>query len=431
MKTVVTLQGPDGPHLPGAEPASLQVSVRNTGDLVMAYTLEVLGALARYARVEPATLNLYPGTEGSATVTVLVPRGAEVGSGDFPTAVKVTPTEFPGESVTQETSITVLPYQETTAELIPRTSRGRRGAVHDLAIDNRGNTTIVALVKGQDGSNVLSFEAKPQSLEIAPGEAKFSSVAVKPQQGFWRGPNRTHPFQVVVTPEDGEPVLLDGTHLQEPLVPKWFWKLLAALLALLLLLIALWFLLLKPIIADAAKDAVAPEVAKAQEAAAGAGKSAETAGGAAGAADQAADSAESSAKDAAESAGNPPPAVTTNPRTVRLTVSTGQGDTGTSDSFTVGSGERMQITDVVFENQQGDFGVLTLQVNGDPVLQLALENFRSLDYHWVTPIVVDEDSNVTMSVQCRQPGTLAGETDPQDQCQQAVYLGGRYTVPRS
>ncbi len=430
MKTVVTLQGPAGPHLPGAEPAILTVSVRNTGDLVMAYTLEALGALAGHARVEPATLNLYPGTEGSATVTVMVPRGAEVGSGDFPIAVKVTPTEFPAESVTQESTVTVLPYQETTAELIPRTSRGRRGAVHDLAIDNRGNTTINALVKGQDGSNALSFEARPQALEIPPGEAKFASVAVKPQQGFWRGPNRTHPFQVVVTPEEGEPVTLDATHLQEPRVPKWFWKALAALLALLLLLAALWFLLFKPIIASAAKDAVAPEVAKAQDAATDAGKAAESAGGAAGAADQAASSAEDSAKDAADSAGNPAPKVTTNPRTERLNLTTAKGATGTSDPFSVGSGAKMQITDVVFENQQGDFGVLTLQVNGDPVLQLALENFRSLDYHWVTPIVVDEDSNVTMSVQCRQPGTLAGETDPQSRCLQSVYLGGKYTVPR-
>jgi hypothetical protein len=433
VRTLATIEAPPDPVAPGAEPILVPVQVHNTSDIVQAYGLEPLGALARYATIEPPVLRLYPGTSGQAQVTLVVPRSGEVPAGQYPFGVKVTPTEAPNESVTQETTIEILPYLDTTAELIPRTSRGRNGAIHDLAVDNRGNVPVRFAAAGVDDSQALAFEVKPQSFEIGPGEARFTEVHVKPVQRFWRGPDRTHQFSVTVTPEDGAEVVLAGTHLQEARIPKWFWRLLLWLLMLLLLLLALWLLLVRPALETAAqtaaKEAVDEPVAAAQGAADQAGQEAEQADGAAVIAEDSANKAEQAVKDIEELIGTtlPPARVNTSER---LDVTTSEGATAT-DSFGLPGDTSMTLTDLVFENTQGDFGTAELLVDGTVRLRLALENFRSLDYHFVTPLTVQPGGTVALRVACRTPGRPLGLTPRPTTCQTSALLGGKQSTPRS
>lgn len=408
---------------PGADPVAIPVEVRNTTDIVQAYDIEVLGVPASFATVEPPTLRLYPGTSGTATVTLLAPRSADVRAGEYPMGVKVIPTESPQDATVPETTVRVLPFMETTAELIPRTSRGRRGATHDLAIDNRGNIPLKCFVAGNDDNQALSLDEQPQTLEVGPGEARFGVIAVKPVQRMWRGTPRTHPFVVTVTPHDGPAVVLDGTHLQEPLIPKWFWRLLLALLALLLLLIALWFLLLKPTIELTAQDAVADDVAAAVDAAAEAEQQADTAGGAALAAQENAASAQESAQEAADIAGTtaPPPAVVQAPDSRRLDVLANEGGGTGVDPFTLDANQTLAITDVVFENPNGDTGIIELLVDADVVLRLGAENFRAIDFHFVTPIVVSGGEEVQLSIFCQTAGSGT-------QCSNSALVSGELTT---
>lgn len=430
MRTLATIESAPGVLTPGAEPVTVPVQVHNTSDIVQAYTVEPLGDLAGFATVDPPVLRLYPGTAGTATVTLIIPRSSQVPAGDYPFGVRIIPTESPEESVTQETTIQVAPYADTGAELIPRTSRGRRGAIHDLAVDNRGNRAMTFIVAGSDPNQGLSLEPRPPSFEVGPGEAKFASIRVKPVQGFWRGPARTHPFQVTITPESGTPVVLDGTHLQESRIPKWFWKALGALLALLLLLLALWFLLLRPTIESAAQDAVAEDVAAVEEAAGTADTAAQDAGQAAVAAQEAAGSAAEDAGKAAEAAGTAAdaPKFVTIPTSERLEVKADEGATGT-DSFTMAKTTSLSITDVVFENPQGDFGTLEFSVGGRTALRLALENFRSIDYHFVTPISAAAGDAVEIRVSCRNAGQPQGVKPPPNSCLASAFIGGKVSKP--
>jgi hypothetical protein len=425
VSTVASLEAIPGAVTPGAEPVTIPVQVHNTSDIVQAYDLEPLGQLAPYIQIEPPILRLYPGTAGTANATVVIPRSADVHAGEYPFGIKVTPTEAPNEAVTQEGMLTVLVFRDTTAELIPRTTRGRRGAIHDLAVDNRGNSPMRFVVSAEDAAQALRFEPRPQDFEVGPGEARFAAVSVKPVQTFWRGPARTHQFLVTVTPEDGAPTVLDGTHVQEARIPKWFWKALLALLALLLLLLALWYLLLRPTIESAAEDAVQEEVVAAMEAA-------DTADQAAGAAQQAAGSAEQSAAKAAEVAGEaaPTPSVVTVASSRRLEASVPKGQTR-SYFFDLPAKATMAVTDVVFENPQGDSGTISVAVDGQTKLRLALENFRSIDYHFVTPIEVPRGAAVTMTVSCTEPGQPAGASSPAATCADAVFVGGDITRPAS
>ncbi|MGH9283021.1 MAG: hypothetical protein ACRD0S_08790, partial [Acidimicrobiales bacterium] len=234
----------------------VEVRLRNTGTVVDQFSFEVLGVAAGWAAAVPPTLSLFPGAEGVTQVRFTVPRSAEARSGAIPFAVRISSKEDPGGGVVEEGTLEVGGFVDVSAELLPRTSHGGRVGRHELALDNRGNTRVNAVLTAIDPGDLLRFSFEPPALVAEPDTATFSRVMVRPVKTFWRGTPKTLPFQVSVEPDGAAPITVDGSYLQEPRLPKWFWKLVLALLALLILLIILWFTLLKPTVESAAKEAV-------------------------------------------------------------------------------------------------------------------------------------------------------------------------------
>ena len=83
----------------------------------------------------------------------------------------------------------------------------------------------------------------------------------RPPSGFWRGSPKTRPFQLYVRPEGGTPITLDGTLLQEAILPPWFLKAVLVALVGLVALVILWLVVLKPTIQTAASEAVESPIA--------------------------------------------------------------------------------------------------------------------------------------------------------------------------
>ena len=317
-------------QLEAGEQVVIPLQIRNNGEDVEAYEFEVVGPAADWATVEPVP-PVFPGGETTATLTFHPPRAPEVAAGELEFGVIVTPTQHPDETVVPEGVIEVLPFFETTAELVPRTSQGRLRARHKVAVDNRGNVPVTALLTGDDATSQLGFKVDPQGLTVMPGEALFANVRVKPAKRIWRGAPVTHPFTMEVAPQDNTSAVLDGTYVQQPILPSWLGKALLALLMLLAVLAAIWFFVLKPTIETAAEDAVSPQVEKAADQAATAEKQAAAAEDAAGSAQGAADEADTSAKKAQEIAGGPvPPKVVTRALSERLNAVTNEGATSPS-----------------------------------------------------------------------------------------------------
>lgn len=103
----------------------MRLRVRNTGDVVDEYRFEPVGDLAPYARVEPPSLRLYPGTTGTVEVSFDVPRTPDAAAGPHPYAVRITPTEHPEATTVPEGNVTVTPFTEVRAELVPPVVKGR------------------------------------------------------------------------------------------------------------------------------------------------------------------------------------------------------------------------------------------------------------------------------------------------------------------
>ena len=393
--------------IPGGE-ARTSLRIRNNGSVVDQFDLSVLGDAAAWASVEPPTISLFPGAEESVDVVFRPGKTSAIVSGRASFAVKATSREDVQGSSVEEGVIDVVPYDERTAELIPRTSKGKRSAVHDLAVDNRGNAPITVHFTGMDPQGTLQFEFEPPQITVAPGTAQFAKVKLKPAQHFWRGANKTLPF-VVMVEEDGQPPMaVDGSMVQLPILPKWFWKAVLAALLVIILLLVLWFTLVKPQIKTSAQDAVKPidnrlNAANIPALPAGGGGGGGGGGGAT-----------TTTTTTAPTTVTTIPAGTASgsafgaPFDIRLEVQTG---TAPSAAYSVPTGQTFALTDIVFQNPQGDTGRLLLKRNDTVLLEISLENFRLHDLHTISPYIFNSGQTLTIAITCTAPGPGASQCD--------------------
>lgn len=433
MGTSVSLQTSELAVDPGSV-VTTELRVRNTGDVVDQFSFQPLGDAAAWIRVEPPTVRLFPATDEVVVVSIAPPRDPSSKPGPATWAVKAIPQEDPDGAAVAEGSVDVGTFIEIGAELQPLTGSARFTGRFDVAIDNRGNLPVPVRLAGTDAEQTLGFEFDPSQIDTEPGSAHFAKLRIKPGKKIWRGQPKNHPFQVIVEPQiagaapvDDEddtppapdpdapqPVVLNGNLLQQPIIPKWFLKALLALLALLLALWILWKTLLKPQVESAAREIAIEEVADVEEqveeltpAVEEAAQQAEVAQEAATeAAEDAAAAAEEAADAGAEAGGGGGGGVgnvlneTSVPHFFRLS-------TGGPLDFTTEDDQTFAITDMILQNPAGADGRVIITVNGEVVIESALENFRDLDFHFVAPYVVAEGQSVTMEAVCPEACEVA------------------------
>jgi hypothetical protein len=220
MGSVGTLNTGSVSVQPGGE-AECELRVRNTGRIVDQFTFEALGDAAPWTTFEPSSVSLFPDAEGTTRIRFRPPRAADIAAGPCAVGVRISSKEDPRSAIVEELTVEVGRLADTFAELIPRTGRGARRATYHLAIDNRGNSRLNANLSASDPDDRLGFSFDPPSVLAEPGTAAFAKVVARPLNRFLRGQPVSHPFQVRVLPEGDAPLLVEGTMLQEALIPKW------------------------------------------------------------------------------------------------------------------------------------------------------------------------------------------------------------------
>lgn len=383
---------------PGAQ-AEAQLRVRNTGTVVDEFTVEMLGDAAAWATAVPPSISLFPGAEGTAQLVFrpeMTPGGP---AGSVPFGVRVRSREDPEGSVVEEGVLEVAPVLAVSAELVPRTSRGRRRAEHSLTIANQGTRAIRAKVTASDPDRNLAFAVDPAELTAEPDTAALVKIKLRPTKPFRRGAPQTRTFQVVVE-EAGQPVAVtQGMMMQEAIEPPWLRRALLFSLVGLVALMLLWFGLLKPTVRSAAKEAAQEAVAPPTIGPGGGGDSG-GGGGAGGGSGEGSGS-------AGGGGGDDPVAAATGGQGLATSGRLFLTEKGTT-SFEVPSGTTLQLTDVVLQNPAGDTGPLHIRRDGTPLLVVELGNFRDLDYHFVAPILFTAGQKLELFADCTSPGCTPG-----------------------
>ncbi|MFF8715362.1 hydrolytic protein [Streptomyces sp. NPDC015184] len=416
---------------PGAE-ATTTLTVRNDGDIVEAYTLEVVGDCAVWSTVEPARVSLYPGTSEVVTVRLAPPRSHEVRAGETPLGVRVLPAERPESVAVPESTVVVEPFHELRGQLDPRRRRGWRGARFQTSVQNRGNTPVGVVFTGTQDGEELRLAFSPDQRRLEPGESAEVGLRVRAQKLIWFGTPATWPFEVeVVEKTEGEaedeqphrPETLSGEFAQIPILPRWLLIVLAALLALLLA----WFALVRPAVKSTAEQAVTDAAEKerrgdGQQGGASSGGSGDASGGQGQDGNQKPRPGQSSGGSGGSGSTSGTGGDGHQQMSETIDVQVGAGGTK-KEPYRVPEGKVFGVTDLVVANFQGDEGVLTITFGNRKITTIALETFRNQDYHWVTPIEIPENETVTASVTCNKPGTPATGTQAAG-CHQVLNVSG-------
>ncbi|KAF4406539.1 ricin-type beta-trefoil lectin domain protein [Streptomyces lycii] len=219
----------------------MRLRLRNTGDVVDEYRVVPVGDPALWVRVEPASVKLYPGSTGTVELQFAPPRSPDATAGPNPFGVQTVPTERPEAAVVVEGNLTVTPFTEMRAELVPPVVKGRFRGRPVLAVDNLGNVKLTASVTGVESSDQLGFDIHPSNVQIEPGRAAFVRSTVRPQAVTWFGRKETRPFQLAVQRSGTEPLPVDGTYVQRSVLPHWILATFSILLALAIVFVILWF----------------------------------------------------------------------------------------------------------------------------------------------------------------------------------------------
>ncbi|MFI0716904.1 hydrolase [Streptomyces inhibens] len=224
---------------PGSS-TTVRLKVRNTGDIVDEYRFEPVGALAPWTTVEPQSLRLYPGTTGTVELTFAPPRTPDATAGPNPYAVRITPTEHPDAPAVPEGNLTITPFTEIRAELVPPTVKGRFRGRPRLAVDNLGNTKVTASLSGSDTGDRLSYDLQPGNVQIEPGRAAFVKATLRPRQITWFGSKKEQPYSLIVRRSGTEPMGVDGTYVQRGVLPRWLATSSGLFLALTIAFVTIW-----------------------------------------------------------------------------------------------------------------------------------------------------------------------------------------------
>ncbi|HWS34215.1 MAG TPA: hypothetical protein VN408_15905 [Actinoplanes sp.] len=427
MRASATL-GTDTVSVTPGSTATVPVTVRNAGDTVEAYTIQVLGETAAWATVEPAEITLYPAGSATVTVTFAPPRSARHAAGERPFGVRVEPAEFPDATVVQEGLLTLEPFTDLTAHLQPGSRSGYKQARYRIDTDNRGNVTEDLAFTAVDATDQLTFRLRPDHTLAGNGTRTETGLTARSRRWLWWGAPRELPFTAEAGTPDGRILAMEGVFVQRPVVSPLLLKILAALLALLLLLLALWFGLVRPAVESAAKEAVdevAVQKAAEQELATtppdptpapGAGSGSGAPGGSG--------TGDGSGTPGGTGTGTGTGSGSGQGQQFSASISFRVNPGGSAiREFVVPRGKTFLLTDFLVDNVQGDEGTLRVTANEVPVVNFALENFRNQDYHSVTPIRVPAGASVSMLVVCRRPGTPAN-TRQATQCRESLYLNG-------
>ena len=172
-------------------------------------------------RVDPPSLSLFPGVEGSATITFAPPRASTPRAGLHPFGIRVRPAAEPAGSSVEEGKISVTPFTAVAADIVPQTSRGSRVGRHQVVVANRGNAPSDVVVNAIDPDRRLKLDVTPPRAVVAPDDRIEFGVRVQVDDPFPFGAARQRAFQVSVEPGRQEPILLRPTLNQLPMLPGW------------------------------------------------------------------------------------------------------------------------------------------------------------------------------------------------------------------
>ncbi|MCU1345479.1 MAG: hypothetical protein JWL70_1745, partial [Acidimicrobiia bacterium] len=198
----------------------LTLRIRNTGGIVEGFSIEPLGELAPFVDVNPPLVNVLPGQDGMATVTIRPPRSSQPAAGAYPLGLRVKGRQDTTATAVEEVHVTVSPFVALDLRVVPQNAKGRRSATLRAEVANTGNSPAAVRILASDPDDALAMTPAQQVLNLGPGERTLQSIVVRARDRPFRGQPEQHPFLVSALGADGTGPSFTGQYKQMPVMPS-------------------------------------------------------------------------------------------------------------------------------------------------------------------------------------------------------------------
>lgn len=387
------------------ESTSLSLAVENVSDHTESYTVIPAGLPAAWTTVSRPNITLFGGSRDVIEVVIRPPAIHTTSAGATAVSVRVIPQSAPDDAVVAETIATVMAFDDRRVTTLQPLLRARRRATFEFMVENHGNNLASCRLHLVDASERVDGSFDPPAVGVAPGSASLVRLKLAAQGGYFRRTERQLDFEIEATEQDHAPATGRATLIQPPTIPAGTLARLLAILALILAALAAWSWVIEPAIDDAAADAVDERVQELGTA-------------------PVTTVAETVTTEPDLEEPEPGVAAVTDlgePVSYRIAVDVGINQ-NRSESLSVPPDSQFHLSDVVFQNTNGDIGTAQLLRNGDVLYEIDLGAMNSANEFQprITPIPFEPSDNVVLAVDCLAAGQTSGTG-----CEIAVLLGGR------
>jgi hypothetical protein len=171
---------PDRADVQPGDAFALQVSVRNTSDVVEHYGLELLGLPQNTgARLEPDVIKLRPGETGSASVRLTLGTDPPAVAGIYTVGVLARSRYRPEISRCEELTVDVAVVQQVGLQVVPEVAVGKRSAKYEVRVVNSGNVPVRLLLAATDPERRAKARFNPPALALQAGAGETVALAVR------------------------------------------------------------------------------------------------------------------------------------------------------------------------------------------------------------------------------------------------------------
>ena len=204
---------------PGSS-ASLPIVIHNQGLVEDSFRLSVDGIPAGWVSTSMPVVQISPGEQKEATLSIRPPRSPQSRAGRHTFQVKVTSQQMPDQTASVNCTLTVAAYSQFNCKLEPQ--RVNAGKPARVVLANQGNIQGSYRLTWQSHEDVLAFEpGSMQEVRVPAGETGVAEFTVKPSRSQILGGEVSNPYRVVVGSSEKEMQTLNGEVLSRGLIPVW------------------------------------------------------------------------------------------------------------------------------------------------------------------------------------------------------------------
>jgi Fibronectin type III domain len=192
----VVILGTDSLAVGPGEQARLPVRIRNQSRRVESYRVDVVGAAASFARVDPSTVSVLPGREAELNVTFTPPGGAKAPSGIVPFAVRATSEVESRYSAVAEGTLELAGVAGLQMWAANNAASGRWSGRYQLEFANQGNAGARIAINARDPSAAMRVSVEEPLIDLRPGGRTSTKLKAKARYPFLRGSPVNRQLQV-------------------------------------------------------------------------------------------------------------------------------------------------------------------------------------------------------------------------------------------